>query len=406
MRNSISVRFYLNKYRMQGTKLPIYLRITLNRQKAELATPYTIEPKEWNGQRTKKNNPINEYLTSIEEQVYDIARQLEKDKKPLTANYIKNYLTEKDKLDAYLLDNYSRVIDRLKKAGEVENETIVGYLATKKHLENFLQGKKLNDILIENIDYRFINEFDLFLLNQKVNKSNNTMMRNTVNKHHTRLRTIILQAIKEGYIYKNPYSNFKLKKTPSTRTFLTNEELKQITEHSLGSNESLIKVRDIFIFSVYTGLRFEDAQNLTMNSITKEKNEKYTLRIQQEKTNESLAIPLLPNALNIISKYENCPERKVNNRVLPTLSNQKINAYLKVIGDLAGISKKLTHHVARHTCATTVLLSNDVSIEAVSKWLGHTNIKTTQIYAKITNQHLQQVADKLEARHTLEISNK
>lgn len=403
MENNLSIRFYLNTYKVQGNKHPIYIRITVNRKKAELATPYFIEAKEWNEttRHTKKNNPINEYLTSKENEIYEIVRQLEKDKKPLTANTIKNHLTGKDKVNAYLIESFTRYMERLGIAGEVKKETVSLFGVTKKHIENFLRERKLNDILIESIDYNFIIDFDLYLLKQVVNNGSNTMQRNTANKHHSRVRTILIRCIKEGYINKNPYMDFKLKKIPSNRTFLTDEELKQITEHSLAGNESLIKVRDIFIFSVYTGLRFEDAQNLTMNSITKEKNGKYTLRIQQEKTNEFIAIPLLKGALQIINKYENCPERKVFNKVLPTFSNQKINSYLKVIADLTNIKKKLTHHVARHTCATTILLSNDVPIEAVSKWLGHTNIKTTQIYAKITNQHLQQVADKLEAKNVL-----
>jgi integrase/recombinase XerD len=374
MISNLSIKFYLNELKAKGGTSPIYLRITVNRKKAEVATGYYSKPKEWENasQEVWKNNSVNKALVGIKQEVHDIAQRLEKEKKPLTARNIKNYLTYKDKLDAYLLDSYSRLIDGLKKGGEVVNETIVGYTATKKHLENFLQGKCMNDILIENIDYSFIKEFDLFLLNKQVNKSENTMMRNTVNKHHTRLRTVIINAIKEGFIVKNPYSNFKLKKVSSTRTFLTNEELQRILTHSLGGNESLIKVRDIFIFSVYTGLRFEDAQQLTIDKIAKE-NKKYVLRIEQEKTKELVNIPLLEPAIRIINKYENSPERKVLHKVLPAFSNQKLNAYLKVIADLTGIKKNLTHHVARHTCATTVLLSNDVPIEAVSKWLGHTN---------------------------------
>lgn len=223
-------------------------------------------------------------------------------------------------------------------------------------------------------------------------------MRNTVNKHHSRLRTILIRAVKEGHITKNPYIDFQLKYTPSSRTFLTEEELKKITENNLGDNESLKRVRDIFIFSVYTGMRFEDAQLLTIDRIEKDKKNNYTLRIEQEKTKEPLLIPLLKPALDIIKKYENSPERKVFKKVLPKITNQKVNSYLKVIADITGIEKNLTHHVARHTCATTILISNDVPIEAVSKWLGHTNIKTTQIYAKITNNYLQKVAEKVESK--------
>jgi hypothetical protein len=235
MRNSLSIKFYLNKYRPQGAKLPIYLRITLDRQKAELATLHFIESKEWNEgiQRTKKNTQVNEYLTSLEQKIYEIARHLEKENKLLTANNIKNHLTEKNKIDAYLIESFDRYKQRLIIAGEVRSETVSYFEVTKKHLQNFLQERKMQDILVKNIDYNFISDFDLFLLNQTISNGVDRLSRNTANKHQGRLRTILIRAIKEGYINKNPYGEFPLKSVPSTRTFLTDEELKQISENSL-----------------------------------------------------------------------------------------------------------------------------------------------------------------------------
>lgn len=400
MINTLSIRYYLNEYKGNGKKLPIYLRITLHRKKAEIATGYSIEPKEWDGalQRTKKNREINEDLSATEQKVYDIAKRLEKEKKPLTALTIKNYLTHKDKIDAYLLESYDRHMTRLEVAGEVEKETVTRYRETKAHLVGFLKEKKQDDILIEQIGYKFIADFDLYLLKQKVNHGAKTMERNTVNKHHSRLRTILIRAMREGYIIKNPYMDFKLRNTPSSRTFLTEEELRSIIDAGLNNNESLKRVRDVFVFSVYTGLRFEDAQQLTIDRITKDKKGDYSLLIAQEKTEEPLIIPLFKPAIDIMNKYADTDERKVFNRVLPKISNQKTNEYLKVIADLAGVKKNLTHHVARHTCATTILLSNEVPMEVVSKWLGHTNIKTTQIYAKITNTYLQKMAEKIKEK--------
>ena len=135
-----------------------------------------------------------------------------------------------------------------------------------------------------------------------------------------------------------------------------------------------------------------------MKNIIKDKKGNYTLQILQEKTNEPLSIPILSPALDIIEKYKGSPERKVLDNVLPKISNQKLNAYLKVIADLASIKKTLSHHVARHTCATTILLSNEVPIEVVSKWLGHTTIKTTQIYAKITDNYMQTMANRIDEK--------
>jgi integrase/recombinase XerD len=400
MLHSLSVRFYPNEFKTKGKKIPIYLRITIDRKKSEMATMYFLEAKEWDEskQRTKKNGGINEHLSSLENEVYEIAKRLEKEKKPLTSLTIKNHLTKKDKLDANLLEFYNNHIDRLEKGGEIEKGTVLRYKETKNHFQKFLQEKKLDDILIESVNYKFICDFDSFLLNQKVKNGEATLQRNTINGQHSRLRTILIRAMKEGYIIKNPYVDFKLKDTPSERTFLTDPELQKIIKHKLGGNESLIRVRDIFVFSVYSGLRFEDAQQLTIDSITKNKKGKYSLQIKQEKTSQPLSIPLFQPAVEIINKYNDSPERKILKRVLPKITNQKLNTYLKVIAGIVGINKNLTHHVARHTCATTILLSNEVPIEVVSKWLGHTSIKTTQIYAKITNGYLQKMADKIESK--------
>jgi len=400
MIQSLSLRFYLNEKKGKAGRYPIYFRIIVNRKKSEVTTKYFADSKDWDTakQRSKKDNSINEELNSLESDVYAIAKRLEKEKKPVTATNIKKYLTKKDKLDASVLDFYDNMVTRLDKAGEVDKSTVQRYKETRVYLVRFLGEKKSLELLVENIDYKFISDFDLFLLNLKDKNEKILMERNTVNKHHSRLRTLILKAIKEGYINKSPYSDFKLKNTASKRTFLTKDELDGIIEHQLGGNESLIRVRDIFVFSVYTGLRFEDAQMLTMKNIIKDKKGNYTLQILQEKTNEPLSIPILSPALDIIEKYKGSPERKVLDNVLPKISNQKLNAYLKVIADLASIKKTLSHHVARHTCATTILLSNEVPIEVVSKWLGHTTIKTTQIYAKITDNYMQTMANRIDEK--------
>jgi len=399
MENNPSLRFYLNKEKARGNKQPLYFRITLNRKKVEISTKYLLESKEWNesSQNTRKNGEINQDLISMKDTVYDIVKTLEKGNKQVTVQIIKALLTGKSKFNTGLIESFDRYLNRLATVGEVSKETILHFGVTKKHLLNFLKEKKMTDFPIERIDYNFISDFDLFLCKTQVNHGTNTMVQNTRNKHHTRVRTILIRAIREGFITKNPYMDFKLKKIPANRAFLTEEELQLITEHTLGGNESLIKVRDIFIFSCYTALRFEDAQNLSMDNISKDMKGKFTLRIKQEKTDENIAIPLLPPALSIIKKYESAPERLVQGKVLPKFSNQKVNAYLKVIAELTDLKKNLTHHVARHTCATTILLSNEVPMEAVSKWLGHTDIKTTQIYGKITNDYLQkQATEKLE----------
>jgi integrase/recombinase XerD len=175
---------------------------------------------------------------------------------------------------------------------------------------------------------------------------------------------------------------------------LSQEEIDSIVDLDFQENKSLDMTRDIFLFSCYTGLRYNDAINLKMESISKINDQIY-LRIDQGKTDERREIPILDTALKIIEKYTFCKERLVKNLVLPTLSNPKINQYLKYIANLAGITKPLSHHIARHTCATTILLDNDVPLETVSHWLGHNSVRTTQIYAKISHAKLDKESKRL-----------
>jgi site-specific recombinase XerD len=148
-------------------------------------------------------------------------------------------------------------------------------------------------------------------------------------------------------------------------------------------SERLGLVRDIFLFSCYTGLAYIDVQKLRRSEIVKGHDGEQWIFTSRQKTDTPSRIPLMPYALSVIEKYKDHPQCELENRLLPILSNQKMNAYLKEIADLCGITKDLTFHIARHTFATTVTLLNGVPIESVSKMLGHTNIKTTQHYARI-----------------------
>ena len=189
-------------------------------------------------------------------------------------------------------------------------------------------------------------------------------------------------AVKENLVKKNPYNDFKIKDEKANREFLSNEEVELLANHSLGDNQSLDKVRDVFLFSCYTGLRYQDAQDLRAENVIIDNDKNYWLSFIQNKTGAKELFPLLDPAIKIYHKYDH--NREVTGQVLPKLSNAKINSYLKVIAELTGMNKKLTHHVARHTFATTITLSNGVPLEIVSAYLGHADLTTTKIYAKIT----------------------
>jgi integrase len=150
--------------------------------------------------------------------------------------------------------------------------------------------------------------------------------------------------------------------------------------------ERLELVRDIFVFCCFTGFAYIDVKNLTQENLVMGIDGGKWINTERNKTKVRTNIPLLDIPLKIIAKYNNNPRTINSGKLLPVLSNQKSNAYLKEIADLCGINKNLTTHLARHTFATTVTLNNDVDIASVSKMLGHTSIKTTQIYAKVLDK--------------------
>ena len=386
MNQKVSLKYYLLTTRTTIGKLPIYLRITANRQKSELYTGYTATLKEWSQEdQLIKNNPIvNQELSKMKSKVYEIIIDLEKTKKPISTSILKSLLSGKQSLDISLIQYFTKHLSEIQIRNEIKNISIAKYKQSLNTLIAFIPYKyKVQDITLSQIDYDFVNSYDLYL------REVHELHKNTINKYHSRLRTILLKALAEGHIIKQPYANFKLNSIKTDREYLSQEELNKIIKLDISHNLSLDKVKDIFIFSVYTGLRFEDAQSLTIENLNNYK-EKPFIRFIQQKTNRAIEIPLLRPANEIINKYKNSDERKVLNKLLPKISNQKVNMYLKIISDLSGINRKISHHIARHTFATTICLNNNMPLEDVSMLLGHSSIKTTQIYGKITQERLYQ----------------
>ncbi|WP_423129395.1 site-specific integrase [Gaoshiqia sp. Z1-71] len=214
-------------------------------------------------------------------------------------------------------------------------------------------------------------------------------------KHQERFRKMINLGFRLGWVTQNPFDSYKLSFRKVDRGFLTEKELKVI-ENKKFEIERLETVRDIFVFSCYTGRSYIDAINLRTDEINRGIDSQYWIFSRRQKTDTKLQIPLLPKALNIYKKYREHPKSVSRDKVLPLISNQKLNSYLKEIADLCGIKKNLTFHLARHTFATTVTLSNGVPIETGSQILGHKSISTTQIYAKVLEQKISEDTGKLK----------
>ncbi len=237
---------------------------------------------------------------------------------------------------------------------------------------------------IKQINYRFVTDFEQFLRLYSAKVSRKTCGNNGTMKHLERFKKMLNLSIRLEWLVKNPFDNFKFRFEKNERQYLSKREL-QIVESTEFTNSSLQKVKDIFIFSCYTGLSYIDIKELTIHQIIKGIDGSNWIYTKREKTDETVKVPLLPQAQNIMDQYADSIKDEF---LFPVFSNQKVNKYLKEVMLQLKIKKKITFHSARHTFATTVTLSNGVPIETVSKLLGHTKLSTTQIYARVLENKL------------------
>lgn len=333
MADNLTMRFLLTPQNEKKGESIIVLRILYNRQKAELSTKISISPNNWDEakQRVKKNKRINEELAFIEGRIVEIKNKLRYSDKPISAKIIKDIYTGASKTNTFVIEFYEEVLSKKERmpTSEVSEGTVGNYRATLKHLKNFMATKKMKDLAIDQLDYKFLSDWDFYLMTIIDPQRGKPMERNTANKQHQRLKAILNIAIKEEVLAKQPYNNFPLKFTKAHRDFLTEEEITRLKESDLGGNYSLQKVRDIYLFSVYTGLRYGDALGLKLINLVKRSDGSLWLNFTQEKVDDySQMLPLLNPAIQIINKYHNYTDRKVAGFILPQISNQKLNSYL------------------------------------------------------------------------------
>lgn len=402
MEKSFGLFFHLKKEnKSDGQKLKVYMRITINGIHCEISTKRKCNPVNWNvsaGRLHGKSDAareLNSYLDTLQQKVFEAKRRLIETDKELTAETIKNELLGRNNNPKYMLlevfkhhnNQMAALVNREYAPGTLER-----YETSYRHTESFLQWKfKLNDIAIDKLNYEFITEYEFWL------KSVRKCGHNTTMKYLANFKKIVIRCLKNGWLQKDPFIGFNMAKREVERTALTEHELQLLSAKSF-SAERLAIVKDIFLFSCYSGLAYADVQKLKRSEIRIGIDGEKWIFTRRQKTDSSSRIPLLPPALQILERYTEHPQCKFGDKVLPVLSNQKMNAYLKEIADVCGITKNLTYHIARHTFATTVTLSNGVPIETVSKMLGHRNLKTTQHYAKILDMKVSEDMKNLKNR--------
>ena len=401
-RQTLSILFYLRKDKGVNKKeTPIYMRITVNGQRAELTTHRRIIQSKWNSaggfaKGTKEEaKSLNNYLDILRNKVYEAQRNLIEDNEQVTALLLRNGVQGKAKKQYSLLKVFE--FHNSQMASEVNNKhyapaTIKRYNTTLKHIKAYIFYKYgTSDLFLSQLNHEFVTGLEHYF--KVVKKCNH----NTSIKYIKNLRKIINLAYKNDWIRKDPFAGFTVKIKPVKREYLTDEELGKIENLKIAIPR-LETVRDIFVFSCYTGFSYTDVESLTSHNIRKGIDGELWIFTDRIKTTTKSNVPLLPIALDIIEKYKDHPVAVNNDKLLPVISNQKLNAYLKEIADLAGINKNMTFHLARHTFATTVTLSNDVPIETVSEMLGHKSIRTTQIYAKVIEKKVSKDMNRLKSK--------
>lgn len=397
--NILSVLYILQKNRINKQGLcPIRCRITYNKKRKMFSTGLFVVPKHWYNKQqlakppTEEHDFINNQLSLIKTQINQAFLFLQVSKEQFDVEDIYLKYSGKDTQETKtVLALFQEHNDRVEKLIGIEYvlPTLWKFKQARVLLKDFIKFKYgKTDYLFKDLNLNFIKQYEFYLITEK------NLAQSSTYKAIQRFKKIIKIAIAEGYLDKDPFLLYKVKRPKTKLVYLTPEELKQLEETDL-AQKRLQQVKDMFVFCCYTGLTYTEMYNLSKNHIIKGFDGQLWIEMFRQKTSSKIAIPLLPQSINIIEKYR-CEDVIF---VLPRLSNQKFNSYLKEIAEIVGISKRLTHHIGRKTFATTVLLYNDVPMEIVSELLGHSKIAITQ-------EHYAKVVRKKVSEHMISLGNK
>ncbi|SNB43830.1 conserved hypothetical protein [Flavobacterium psychrophilum] len=389
MKTKITLHFYAKSTKANAAgQLPIYVRLTVDGKRLEFSTKKFVETSKWSSElskmkgTTEEARSINSYLDLMKTKVFNAQMELMHRNEHLTIENFKERLLGTEQRQRMLIPIFQDHNNKIKElvGKEYAPGTLERYKTSLSHTIEFLQWKyKVSDIEINKIDHAFITDYEFWLRSVR-NCANNTAV-----KYIKNFSKIIKLCLANDWLDKNPFANYKSKVKEVERVYLSEEEIQNIINKDF-KTERLSLVRDIFLFSCFTGLAYIDVKNLTKSHISIGIDGDKWIFTHRQKTETASKIPILPVTQMIIDKYSDHPKSNNEDKLLPILTNQKMNAYLKEIAGVCEIQKELTFHIARHTFATTVTLTNGVPIESVSKMLGHKNLRTTQHYAKVLDK--------------------
>jgi len=380
----ISILFLLNKVKINKKGLcPIRCRITYQKKRRIFSTGLFINPEHWSSSQQEakppnvENNIINAQLSLISQKINEAFLMLQVLPNEFDVDDIyKKFMGEDTKDEITILGACDLHNEKMKKLIGIDLNKLSWsrYVESRGKVAEFIKSKyKKSDLKLEQLDLRFIKGLEYYWKTEK------KLRQATIYRNMQRVKKMIQFAIDENYLQKDPFSLYKNKKYKGVIVYLTDVELNKLMNHSF-AQKRLQQIKDMFVFCCYTGLAYQEMSSLRAHHIATGFDGNLWINMIRQKTKQPIAIPLLSQAEVILDKYK----EEGSDVVLPSISNQKFNSYLKEIAELVGIEKKLTHHIARKTFATTVLLLNGVPMEVVSELLGHSKITVTQEhYAKV-----------------------
>ncbi|MDQ0065175.1 site-specific integrase [Chryseobacterium lathyri] len=385
-----SLLFYPKKAKNNSEMSTIYLRITIFGKRTEISTGQQVKTSQWSIKsgrvtgNTHKAQQLNSLLESSRAKLFECYNTLLNEGREITCENLRNKYLGIEERKVTLIEVFKDHNLKMKEliGKEFSRGTWERYETSLRHTQAFMKWKfKISDIDVRHINPGFVADYEFYLRTVR-DCSNNSAV-----KYIKNFQKIINICLDNEWMSKNPFTNYKSKIIKVDVRFLTDLELERLRNKKFIS-ERLRIVRDIFVFCCYTGLAYIDIKNLTNYKIIRGIDGGLWIKIKRTKTKVEASIPILAEAQAILERYEGYPKCINENTVLPVLSNQKMNEYLKEIGDLCEIDFDITFHTARHTFATTITLNNGVPLETVSKMLGHTNIRMTQHYAKIQDKKI------------------
>jgi len=386
LEKSLGMMFFLKQPRnYEGGMMYIYLKVTVDGVPKDLSVKRSWLPSRWNskGNRASGNKEdakaLNEYLDVMQNKAYDARKHLIDRGKVVTALAIIELLSGINERKWMLLSLFEAHNKNLKKmiGKGVAKGTHTNFSTSYKHTYKFIKDiYKVDDINIRSLDLTFIKKlYNWYRTDLELN--HNSALKNIAN-----MKKIVLDCVDNGWLVGDPFAKFEMTRDDVDTIYLDKEEIQQIACKNI-QNERLSRVRDLFIFCCFTGLSFIDVKQLKHSEVILAHNSELRIYKNRQKTGTPAVIPLLPIALLILKKYQDDKMCLAKDVLLPVLSNQKYNSYLKEIADTCNVKKELTSRMARNSFATTVTLANNVPMETISKMMGHKSLRQTQHYAKV-----------------------